>query len=204
MPFQLCFILQAAYNTYWLTAGLKRTTNVSEYFSDKTVSNHTGLPQISRQAWWWRGRRCVWMERLGGGKEQPIQAKGARSFEGKQSPLCLCFLLGWLLINNKSKDRICDMPLPAHPSCVQSDHGLAGCQRGAASRDVIVHPLGSPVVAPSLPRQGGDASGEPSDAVHCGSVRTVSCRKGSERSNPSQGKIRAVISGTPDFSWPVL
>lgn len=71
-PFQLCLVLQAAYSTYWLTTGLKRATDISKPFSDKTVSNHTGLPQISRQAWWWHWRRYMWMERLGGRKEQLI------------------------------------------------------------------------------------------------------------------------------------
>lgn len=64
----------------------------------------------------------MWMEALGGGKKQPIQTKGARSFEGKQTPQC--FFLGCLFINNKSKDQIHDMPLPACLSWVQSDHNV--------------------------------------------------------------------------------
>lgn len=102
---------KAAYGTYCLTAGLKRATNISKPFSDKTLSNHSGLPQISRQAWGRRGRRCVWMERLGGGKEW---AKSARSFEGGQTPQCPCFFWVVFLLTTYQGIRsatCCSLPI---------------------------------------------------------------------------------------------
>lgn len=50
------------------------------------------------------------MERLGGGKEQLIQVKGTRSFEGKQTPWCLCGFLGFLVVNHKSM-TCCFLPI---------------------------------------------------------------------------------------------
>lgn len=110
MPFQLCLVLQAVHSTYWLTTDLKRTPDVSKPFSDKTVSNHTGLPQISRQAWWWHWRQYMWMEKLGGWKKQLIQTNGTTSFQGKQTPWCLCGFLGFLVVNNKSL-TCCFLPI---------------------------------------------------------------------------------------------
>lgn len=148
MSSQLCFDLQAAHSTYWLTTGLKRTTNASKSFCDKTVSNHTGLPQ-SRQAWWWHQRQCVWMESLGGGKDQLIQAKGTRSSEGKQTPWCPV----WLFRFFNFKQQIHDMLLPAHLCCVESSHGLAWCQQGAhPARVLSIHLVAQWLLCPGRGR----------------------------------------------------
>lgn len=114
MPFRQCFILQTAHSTYHLTAGLKRTTKVSRSFSDikphwVTTNKQAGVAAVVG------GTMRVDGE---DGKEQPRQAEGAISFEGKQTPRCLCFFLGCLFMNTKSKDGISDVPLPAHPLCV--------------------------------------------------------------------------------------
>lgn len=171
MPFQLCLGLQAAHSTYWLTTDLKRTTDVSKPFSDKTLSNHTGLPQISRQAWWWHQRQYMWVERLEGRKELLIQAKGTRSFEGKQAPWCLCGFLGFLVVNNKSI-TFCFLPiLPVFEVIMDLPdaskvHILQWCC------PPTWQPGGCSCPDRSQPWQKRDASGEPSDKVHRGSPHT--------------------------------
>lgn len=95
MPFLLCFDLQAAHSVYWLTTGLKRATNDSKSFSDNTIKPH----------WFTTNKQAgivVAPESLGEGEEQLIQAKDTRTFEGKQTPWCLCGFLGFSVVKNKS------------------------------------------------------------------------------------------------------
>lgn len=140
----------------------------------------------------------MWMEGLGGGKEQPIQAKGARSFEGKQTPRCLCFFLGCVFINNNQRIR-CTLCRSTNPSCVQNNHGRGSCQRGATSRDVV-HPLGSLLPCPS--RRETAAESPPVRSAAAQFTRQA-VGKGASAQIPARVK-RAVIAVTGLCSEPAL